>query len=176
MDALQMILERRSCRVYQDKPVPEDVIENLLRAGMYAPSAQNSQPWEFLVMQDAEKKAAAAGLVSFWGVLKSAPLGILVMANLVSYRSSTPEFFVQDCAMCAENILLAAHAQGLGGVYMGLYPKQDIMKKMRGIYSIPDEILPFALLSIGYPEKPVPPHTTFHVKKVHRDIYTEHDK
>ncbi len=171
MDSLKAILERRSYRVYQDKPVSEETIETLLKAGMAAPSAMNSQPWEFLVMQDVEKKAAVSELVQFWNMLKKAPLGILVMANLSGYRGSMPEFFVQDCALCAENILLAAEAMGLGGVYLGLYPKQSIMSKIREIYSIPEEIQPFALLSIGYPDRPLKPHTTFHSHKVHRDVY-----
>lgn len=171
MDALNTIMERRSCRVYQDRPVSEETIEALLKAGMVAPSAMNSQPWEFLVMQDAEKKAAAAELVSYWSMLKKTPLGILVMANTNGYRASTSEFFVQDCALSAGNILLAAQAMGLGGVYLGLYPKQAVMSKLRAIYGIPEHILPFAVLSIGYPEKPMQPHTTFPKHKVHRDQY-----
>ena len=171
METLKAILERRSYRVYQDKPVSEETIETLLRAGMYAPSAMNSQPWEFLVMQEPGKKEAVSDLVSYWSMLRKAPLGILVMANTNGYRASTTEFFVQDCAACAENILLAAQAMGLGGVYLGLYPKQNLMKKIREIYDIPEHILPFAVLSIGYPDKPLQPHTTFHKHKVHRDGY-----
>ena len=171
MDALKAIMERRSCRVYQDRPVPEEAIEALLKAGMVAPSAMNSQPWEFLVMQDPEKKTAASALVTYWSMLKKAPLGIMIMANLIGYRSSHTDFFVQDCALCAGNILLAAQAMGLGGVYLGLYPKQDIMKKVRAIYDIPEHIIPFTILSIGYPERPMPPHNTFPQHKVHRDIY-----
>jgi nitroreductase len=171
MDALQAIMERRSCRVYQDRPVSEETIEVLLKAGMVAPSAMNSQPWEFLVMQDPDKKAAASALVPYWSMLNKAPLGILIMANLSGYRASHTEFFIQDCALCAGNILLAAQAMGLGGVYLGLYPKQGIVKKVRAIYEIPEHIIPFTILSIGYPERPMKPHTTFPQHKVHRDEY-----
>jgi nitroreductase len=122
-------------------------------------------------MQDPEKKEEASQLVSYWSMLKKAPLGILVMANTNGYRASTAEFFVQDCALCAGNILLAAQAMGLGGVYLGLYPKKFVMEKMRAIYGIPEHILPFAVLSIGYPDKPAQPHTTFPQHKVHRDAY-----
>ena len=171
MDVLKAIMERRSCRVYQDRPVSEETIQALLKAGMVAPSAMNSQPWEFLVMQDPEKKAATSALVTYWSMLKKAPLGILIMANLNGYRASHTEFFAQDCALCAGNILLAAHAMGLGGVYLGLYPKHDVMKKVRAIYDIPEHIIPFAILSIGYPERLMPPHKTFPQHKVHRDVY-----
>ena len=171
MEELKLILERRSCRVYKDQPVPDEMIDNLLKAGMVAPSAMNSQPWEFLVMQDPKKKEEASNLVSYWSMLKNAPIAILVMANTNGYRSSHKEFFIQDCAICSENILLAAEAQGLGGVYLGLYPKQQVIQKMREIYSIPDHIIPFSLLSIGFPERRMKPHTAFPMDKVHRDIY-----
>ncbi len=171
MDELRPILERRSYRVYKEKPVPEDVIKTLLRAGMYAPSAMNSQPWEFLIMQDEEKKEAVSKLISYWSMLKKAPLGILVMANRNGYRAATKEFFVQDCAASTQNILVAAEAQGLGGSWLGVYPQEDVMKKIREIYSIPDHIIPFSLMSIGYPSKPLRPHNTYHVHKVHKDEY-----
>jgi nitroreductase len=171
MDGLNTILERRSCRVYQDKPVGEDVIHNLLKAGMYAPSAMNSQPWEFLVMQDAEKKEAASEIAPYWSMLKKAPLGILVLANTNGYRSKTTEFFVQDCASSTTCILLAAYAQGLGGVYLGLYPHEDRIRKLREIYNIPEHIIPFSIVSLGYPDCTSHPHTTFHEHKVHRDEY-----
>lgn len=171
MDALSVILERRSCRVYQDKEIPEDVIHNLLKAGMYAPSAMNSQPWEFLVMKDAEKKEAVAGIVSYWSMLKKAPLAILVMAHVNGYRAKPDEFFIQDCANSTMCILLAAQAQSLGGVYLGLYPHEDRIQKMREIYNIPDDIIPFSIVALGYPDSTSAPHTTFHTHKVHRDIY-----
>lgn len=171
MEGLKPILERRSYRVYKDRPVPDDVVETLLRAGMYAPSAMNSQPWEFLVMKDAEKKEKVSNLVSYWSMLKKAPLGILVMANLNGYRAATKEFFVQDCSASTENILLAAQAQGLGGVWLGLYPKEDRMKQVAEIYNIPDHIIPFSLISIGYPDKELRPHRTYHAQKVHTDEY-----
>ena len=157
--------------MYQDKEVSEDVIHNLLKAGMYAPSAMNSQPWEFLVMQDAEKKEAVSDIVSYWSMLKKAPLGILVMANTNGYRSKMDEFFVQDCASSTTCILLAAYAQDLGGVYLGLYPHEDRIQKVREIYNIPEHIIPFSIVSLGYPDCTSHPHTTFHTHKVHRDEY-----
>lgn len=93
MDALKAILERRSYRVYQEKPVPNEAVENLLKAGMFAPSAMNSQPWEFLVVRDTEKKSTLADISSNWSMLKHAPLCIIIMANTSGYRSKTTDFF-----------------------------------------------------------------------------------
>lgn len=171
MDALKTILERRSVRDYTDKQVPDEVIENLLRAGMYAPSAMNSQPWEFIVIRAPEKMKAASRLGTYWKMLKDAPVGILVMANLKGYKASAKEFFMQDCSAAAENILLAAEAQGLGGVWLGLYPKEAMMQGLRELFGIPENVIPFALLSIGYPAKKPKPHNEFRADKVHYDKY-----
>lgn len=171
MDGLKAVLTRRSIRAYTDERVSDAVTENLLRAGMYAPSAMNSQPWEFLVIRGAEKKKAASVLSANWKVLAEAPLGILVMANLNDYKASSSDYFIQDCSAATENILLAAHAQGLGGVWLGLYPKQDRMQGLRDIFSIPEHIIPFSLISIGYPAETKRPHGSYHAGKVHFDKY-----
>ncbi len=171
MEGLKPILERRSCRIYTDKKVDDTIVETLLRAGMYAPSANNSQPWEFLVMRDSENKKRASALGRHWGMLDGAPLGILVLANLHTYKGSSADFFVQDCSAATENILLAAQAMRLGGVWLGLYPKQDRMKGLRNIYGIPEHIIPFSIVSIGYPERMPNPHTTYHTDMVHYDKY-----
>jgi nitroreductase len=171
MDGFDNILARRSIRVYTQEQVPDDVTEKLLRAGMAAPSAQNSQPWEFLVMREPEKKSAVSALGRYWGMLKSAPLGILVMANLSGYRASKHEFFIQDCSAATQNILLAAHALGLGGVWLGLYPKEELMRDVRDIYGIPEDIIPFSIVSLGYPAETKPPHDHYNEDKVHRDVY-----
>jgi len=171
MDMLKPILERRSHRSFIEKPIPEEVLTNLLKAGMFAPSAMNSQPCEFLIMKDDEKRAKVAELVHTWSMLKNAPLGILVLANNADYLASTKEFIVQDCAACTENILLAAQAQGLGGVWLGLYPKPDVMKAIRKIYEIPEHVAPFAITAIGYPYRELRAHRTFLENKVHIDKY-----
>lgn len=171
MDGLDTILGRRSIRAYGAGEVPDKVISNLLRAGMYAPSAHNSQPWEFLVMRDPEKKKAASDLGVYWGMLKSAPLGILVMANLKGYKGTSQDFFLQDCSAATENILLAAQAQGLGAVWLGLYPKENLMRGIRGIYGIPEDIVPFSIVSTGYPAETKKPHDEYKTNKVHFDMY-----
>lgn len=171
MDGLKAILERRSIRAYTEEQVSDEAIKNLLKAGMYAPSAMNSQPWEFLVIRDAEKKKAAAKLGLYWKMLAAAPLGILVMANLKGYKASSSDYFIQDCSAATENILLAAHAQGLGGVWLGLYPKQDRMQGLREIFGIPEDIIPFSLISIGHPAETKRPHASYREDKVHLDKY-----
>jgi nitroreductase len=170
-EALRPILERRSCRQYTGQPVSDEVLRTLLQAGMNAPSAKNSQPWEFLVLRDETLKAAVSAAGTYWGMLKDAPLGIVVLANLEGYRSSHAGFFIQDCSAATENILLAAQAMGLGGVWLGLYPNEERVAAVRSICGIPESIIPVTLTSIGYPAQMPHPHTTFHEEKVHYDRY-----
>jgi nitroreductase len=170
-EALRPILERRSCRKYTDQPVSGETLNVLLRAGMVAPSAHNSQPWEFLVLRDEALKAAVSELGPYWGMLKDAPLGILVLANLEGYKASKKEFFIQDCSAATENILLAAQAMGLGGVWLGLYPNEERVAGVRRVCGIPEAIIPVTLMSIGYPAQMPHPHTSFREDKVHYDRY-----
>ena len=154
MDMLKPILERRSHRSFLDKPVPEDVLENLLKAGMFAPSAMNSQPCEFLIMKDDDKRSRVSELMPVWNMLKNAPLGILVLANTNGYRASTKEFIVQDCAACTENILLAAHAMGLGSCLIGFAVaalKRD--RKIKQMLKIPAEEEIYSVIALGYPDE-----------------------
>jgi len=171
MDGLETILGRRSCRSYTDTPVPDDVIETLLRAGMYAPSANNSQPWEFLVVREKEMREAASVFGPYWGPLKDAPLGIFVLANMNVYGEAVSPMFVQDCAAATENILLAVRALGLGGVWLGLYPREERIEPVRKLFGIPENVVPVALISIGYPSEEAAPHTEFYADKVHYDKY-----
>jgi nitroreductase len=169
MEGLETILTRRSVRAYEAKPVPEDIIEKLLKAGMYAPSARNIQPWEFIVIKDSDVKKKVSKIGPYWGMLVSAPLGIMVVANLSLCGPS--EMYVQDCSAVTENILLAAHAMGLGGVWLGLYSNEERMREVTELFNLPENIVPISMISIGYPAETIRPHTGFNWEKVHYDKY-----
>jgi len=170
-EALKPVLERRSCRQYTAQPVSDEALHTLLMAGMVAPSAKNSQPWEFIVLRDEALKAAVSLVGPHWGMLKDAPLGIMVLANLEGYRAPQTEYFVQDCSAATENILVAAHAMGLGAVWLGLYPDEERVKGVRQLCGIPEDIVPVTLMAIGHPAQMPHPHTTFKDDKVHYDRY-----
>lgn len=169
MEGLETILTRRSCRVYDGRPVSDELINTILRAGMYAPSARNRKPWEFLVVKDSNIKKAASETGPYWGMLDEAAFGILVMANLDLCTGS--EMYVQDCSAATENMLLAANAMGLGGVWLGLYPHEDRVGSVRKIFSLPENIMPISMISIGYPAEKKEPHKGFYEDKVHYDKY-----
>ena len=120
------ILSRASVRSYQDKAVEKDKVEKLLRAGMAAPTAANKQAWHFVVVTEKKLLAALAETNAHADFAKDAPLAIVVCGDMTkAIEGAGREFWVQDCAAATENILLAAHAMGLGAVWTGAYPLEE---------------------------------------------------
>lgn len=164
MDA---IIARRSIRKYTSSPVPDDVVRDLLRAAMSAPSAYNEQPWHFVVIRD---RGVLDGIPEFHPhtrMLHEAPLAILVCCD--QNLKKTDWFWPQDCAAATENILIAVQAKGLGAVWCGVYPRQELMDGMRRLLGLPEHITPFSLVSIGYPAEEKPPADRYDESRVHYD-------
>lgn len=143
---------RRSIRRFEDKPVENDKVERLLRAAMQAPSAKNGQPWEFLVVTDAEKRLAISQMSEYAGMCRYAPLVIVTMANLPN-GADGGIWWTQDMSAATENILLQAVTEELGACWMGFYPVDSRVSKMREYFSLPDNIIPFSVIAIGYSER-----------------------
>ena len=146
MDA---ILRRRSIRKYKQEPIPDDLIKKLLEAAMSAPSAQNQRPWHFIVITDKEILATLADVSPYSKMTKDAPVAILVCGDLE--REIARGFWVQDCSAATENILIEVEEQHLGAVWLGVYPHKVRVEYIRNVLHIPEPIVPFALIPIGYP-------------------------
>lgn len=170
-NAMEVILKRRSVRSYLDEPIQKEQLDELLKAGLSAPSAKNSRPWEFLVVQNKEMLLKLSVVRPTWGMLKNAGAGIIVIANTREYLGSTVDFYKQDCAAAAQNILLAATTIGLGGVWLGLPPDSAVEDTVRGMFAIPEDIKPFCVLSIGVPKRENRPREEFEWTKVHYEVY-----
>jgi nitroreductase len=164
MDAMDAILSRRSIRKYTPEPVPENLIQELLKTAMAAPSASNQQPWQFLVINDREILDRIPSFHPYSGMVKEASAVILVCGDLELETSKG--FWVQDCSAATENLLLAAHALGLGSVWLGVYPREDRVKGLRKMLNLPDHIIPLALVPIGYPAEKKPPADRYNSKRV----------
>ncbi|MBO3804054.1 MAG: nitroreductase family protein [Candidatus Brockarchaeota archaeon] len=165
MDALEAILSRRSIRRYGRREVPDEVVEKLLAAAMSAPSAGNEQPWHFVVIKDRELLDAIPRFHPYSQMLKEAPLAVLVCGDPALEKHAG--FWVQDCSAATQNLLIAAHALGLGGVWLGVYPLEERVKGIRNLLKIPERIIPFALVSLGYPEEKKPPANRYDSSRVH---------
>ena len=150
---LDNILARTSIRSYQDRPVEQDKIEKLLRAGMAAPSAVDKRPWHFIVVTDKQVLNGLAQANPNAGMAARAPLAIVVCGDKTKALTRVPDYWVQDASAATQNILLAAHGMGLGAVWTGTYPVTDRVEKVAAALNLPEHIVPFCTIVIGYPEK-----------------------
>ena len=163
MDALEAILTRRSIRKYTKEPIPEEMVNKLLEAAMSAPSAHNQQPWHFVVLKDRDIIDEIPKFHGYAKMLPEAPLAIVVCGD----TAKADAYWVQDCSAATQNILVAARALGLGAVWLGVYPQEERVKALRNLTGVPDEITPFAIISIGYPAEEKPPANRFSATRVH---------
>lgn len=145
MDVLEAIKTRRSIRRYKKDPVPEEVIEKILEAGRWAPSASNAQPWDFIVFSDPEVKQQVTGSFQFGWFLDEAPLGIVVVAD--PRASSCP---IQDGTLAVYAMMLAAHSLGLGTCW--IHPGFNDTR-VKEILGIPPEKQIICALPVGYPDE-----------------------
>ena len=146
------ILSRRSIRHYTDQAVSEENIHYLLHAGMSAPSASNEQPWHFIVVRDRDRLLRITEAHPHAGMLRSAALAILICADMNESKYEPElDYWVQDCAAATENILLAANRIGLGACWLGVHPRAERKDKLRQLFALPIQIIPFSIVSLGYP-------------------------
>jgi len=155
---VETIFTRRSVRTYKDRYVEDEKVEQLLRAGMQAPSAGNQQPWEFIVVRDKEKLAELAAASPYAQCTAKAPLAIVLIINDKSLRF--PDYVHQDMGACAQTVLLEAVNQGLGAVWLGIAPLKEREKAVSDVLNLSDNLRPFAIIPVGYPLKDDANHFT----------------
>lgn len=167
MDAHEAIFGRRSIRRYYPTPISDDIIKELLEAAMAAPSAGNEQPWHFVVINDRNILDEIPKVHPYSQMLKQAPLAILICGDekLEKHKG----YWIQDCSAATENLLIAATANGLGSVWLGVFPRQDRVEGIRKLLDIPENIIPFSLIAIGYPAENKPPAERFDEKRIHEN-------
>ncbi len=149
MDALEAIFTRRSIRKYTPDPVAEKDIKTLLDAAMNAPSANNRQPWHFIVVTDRRQLNAIMEVHPYSKMLAEAPLAIVVCGDTVVSES----YWQQDCAAATENLLLAARALNLGTVWLGVFPREDRVAGVHKLFALPDHVQPLCIVAVGHPNE-----------------------
>jgi len=171
--AFETIWSRTSIRQFDSaQEVSAGLVEELLRAGMCAPSAMNKQPWEFIVVRDKAKLAALAEALPYSRVGNGAKLAIVVCGNLDNgLEGRGKEYWIQDCSAATENILLAAKALDLGAVWTGVYPGEDRVAAVRRILAIPESHMPLNVIPVGYPAENPAPKDKWNRSKIHADAW-----
>ena len=159
LDVFEAIKKRRSVRAYADEKVSEECIERLIDAAMWAPSAGNIQPWEFVVVKDVETKRKLSDAALNQTFIEKAPVVIVVCADLTrssrGYGSRGEHLYsLQDTAAATENILLAAQELGLATCWVGSFREKEVAKAVKA----PRNLRPVAVVPVGHPaERPMAP-------------------
>ena len=161
---MKEIFHRTSIRKYEKKKVEEDKIERLLRAAMAAPSARNQQPWEFYVVTAGEQLKALSECSPYAGMLKEAPLGIVVCCQK---GCRLPDYAQIDCSAAVENLLLEADFLGLGAVWLGIAPLEERMEAVGKVLGIPENLYVFSIIACGYPAEEKAQQDRYDETRVH---------
>ena len=158
------IYTRVSIRKYQDRPVEKEKTMAILRAAMQAPSAANQQPWEFFVVTNRAKLAALSKVSPYAGMTKHAPIAIVA-----AYRKDcrVPDYAQIDMSITMENLWLETSMQGLGGVWLGIAPREERMTAVEEIIELPDTMRAFAIFPYGYPAEEKPQENRFDESRIH---------
>ena len=167
---MKEIMTRRSHRKFLDKAVESEKIERLLRAAMQSPTGHDAQDWEFLVVTDPETKLKISQMSPVSVCAKNAPLLIVMLANLERAVPDT-ELWKCDLGAACQTVLLQAEHEGMGGVWLAGFPHKARMEYMTELFSLPEHIVPYAVLAIGYKERDKSPIDRYDEAKVHWEKY-----
>lgn len=168
-DILEFIHHRSSIRDFTGVPVPEDILLEIVKAGMAAPSSNNLQPWSFIIVTDKEIMLKLSKNLPFAKMLDKAGGAIVVCGTPDTKDADLSNYWIQDCSAATENILLAVEAFGLGAVWTGVCPRKERIKWVKEVLKIPDEVVPLNVIPIGYPLKPPLIKNKFKSTKIHKN-------
>ncbi len=152
MDVFDCIESRRSVRRYEKKDVPNELLAQIITAGTFAPSAGNTQEWEFIIVRDREKKRRLSKAALMQSQVEEAPAVIVVLANLekieVRYKERGKQVYaLQDTAACIQNMLLVAHDLDLGACWVGAFDEDEVAD----VIEISSKFRPVGMVTIGFP-------------------------
>lgn len=167
MDAMEALFTRRSIRAYTDEPIKDEHLQKILEAAMVSPSALDERPWQFVVVKNRDALKALSGEMQGCEMLEQATLGLIVCGD--TSKEKIPGFWIQDCCACCENILLAAHAQGVGACWIAIHSVEERVNLFREKFGLPAHIIPLALMSMGYPGEELPGEDRFDESLVHQE-------
>ena len=180
--ALDVIMSRTSIRSFTGDPVSKEQLELILKAGMAAPSAMNSQPWRFVVVTDKTRIEEIFCNGPRSGMFKTAGAVIVVCGETTSMRKpfgqpDAPEeemenkFWFEDCSAAAQNILLAVKALGLGAVWTAGYPAMERVASVAEALGLPEKVVPLCVIPVGVPAEDPTPKDKWNPSNIHWDTW-----
>jgi nitroreductase len=165
MEIQKALLNRRSIRKYKSQPISEENIDKILKAAMYAPSAMNTQAWQFVVIDDKKILMDILKIIPHAEMLKQTVKAILVCGDASVEKNET--WILENCSAVTQNILLSSFGLGIGSCWISVYGAEDTVKKIKSLFNLPDTIIPFSLVSLGYPDEEVKTEDRFKKEKIH---------
>lgn len=169
MNTLEAISARISVRRFTDEPLTDEEMKVLLDAGFAAPSACNRRPWEFIVVRDREILDTFARKIRYQQMLAQAPAAIVVCGS--EKRAVSHDMLICDCSAAVQNILLAAHATGLGACWCGTCALKTPVKIARELLGLPEDLLPVATIAVGHPAESREQKDRYESRHVHLNTY-----
>ncbi len=143
MDAIECLRTRRSIRAYSDEPVPREVIETIVDAGHLAATAMNLQPWQFVVVTDADTRRRVAEITDHGKFISKAPVCIVVFCE------EEAKYYLEDGSAATQNMLNAARACGLGSCWIA-GDKKAYGGKIRDLLGVPESYTLVSLVAVGH--------------------------
>lgn len=166
-------MTRVSVRSYKATAIETEKITTILKAGMAAPSGLDKRPWHFIVVTDKKQiHALSKANPGSEAIINNAPLIIVVCGDMnKADKGSGHDNWILDTSAASENILLAAHALGLGAVWTGVYPREERINKVSEVLNLPKEIIPLSAILIGYPDNEATPKDKWNENDISYDRY-----
>jgi len=164
---LDLIFGRRSIRVYAPGEVSETAITRLLEAAMAAPSAMTKDPWRFIVVRQPSTLTELTAVLPGGKMLATAALGIVACGDMDSVLDQQLSYLLQDCSAAIENLLLGAHALGLGACWVGVHPSETAVRRLKQMFSLPAPVIPIAVIALGQPGEQPESRTRYRSEYVH---------
>ena len=172
---LETIQSRRSIRRYTGAPVSQELLTELVRAGMAAPTSRDSRHLRFIMVDDAAVIIRLMEGLPYAKMLATAKHAIIVLSDIaVAYGGLELDYWVQDSAAAAQNILLAAHALGLGACWTGVHPRPEREKFVRELFLVPETVMPLCVIAVGVPTGEDKPRDKFNPSHVSRNHWGSH--
>ena len=170
--AIDVITSRVSIRKFTGEKISEQQIDTIVRVGLTAPTAANSQPWAFIVVDD-DALLDSLGTALVNSRIKNGASHVIVVCGDMNkaFDGEGRDFWIEDTSAATENILLAAHAMGLGAVWVGIYPMKQNIESVKNILHLPDHIVPMSIVTLGYPAENPAIKDKYKEENIHRNIW-----
>ena len=169
---INTIMTRTSVRQYTEEPVSEAQIETLLRAAMAAPSAADVRPWSFVVVKERAMLDSIPMHIREARPVGRSQVAITICGDMQrAFEGETRNYWIEDTSAATENLLIAAHAMGLGAVWCGVYPQSEKVRYMRELLQLPEYIVPMGIVAIGHPAESPEPKDKWDPERVHVNVW-----